>query len=164
MCLFTKWILPRKTHNYMTVYKVVKLKSHRKHIGKQRYFSPVMKDEIYLYQPIKATGRKTPQLYQNRYLCFSPFYGRRRVLRGIPPNMRFEGIVYTVEDGYIHCCTSKEYAEQWIKANTWLFPHKRWAILKCIIYPNTLYFKDYSGNQICVRSLVPMEVIKRGVV
>ena len=123
----------------MTVYKVVRLKSHRKHIGKQRYFSPIIKDEIYLHRPINATGRKTPR-----------------------SNMKFEGIVYTVEDGYIHCCTSKEYAEQWIKINAQLLPHKRCAILKCIVYPNILYFKDYSGNQICVRSLVPMEVIKQG--
>lgn len=161
MCLFTKQILPIKTHNYITVYKVVGVKRYSKH-GRYRYYTPVMKKEISLYQPIVATGRKTPRYLQHRYLYFNKFMLQYRLLCCELKDRKPEAVIYSVEDGYIHCCSSIEYAKKWVKKNSTLFPHKKWAIIKCIVNPNTLYFRSFNGEELCVRSLTPREVVLHG--
>lgn len=152
----------------MTVYKVVRVRRKSKK-GRQSLFSPVTKTPIYLTNKITACGPKRARLTEWRYLvsgfswcgietpdrvqCFMPC--SRELLQRTD-------IVYTVEAGYIHCLPSIKFAEEWTKRNSMLFPHRRWAIVECIVPYGTLYFENYDKTQICVRTLIPRKIVSQG--
>lgn len=139
MCLFTKQIMPIKARNYITCYKVVRRYPHR--TGLNKYKTPYMRTSIQLYKeynvngPIKATKTVTP--------------------------------MFSVEGGYIHCCTTLDSAKHWLKRNYHLFKHEKkvfsqYAIIKCIIPPGSLYYKNYNGTEIATKKLLTREIVLQG--
>ena len=154
MCLYTNWLLPRKTKEWTTVYKVVKVKGKRKR--QKHFYTPVTKEEVYLYQEYTANGPKTstvPRVYAY-YRCFTNRWEVRAypVLYSIP--------VYIIERGYIHCCATIDTAVNWAKKNNHLL-FSRYAVIKCLVPPGTLYYKSLSKTDdlLCVRSLITREIV-----
>lgn len=152
----------------MTVYKVVKVRRNSKK-GKQSLRSPVTKTPIYLNNTITAYGPKRARLTEWRYLVprFSWLDTKKSyyVQCFMPCSHELQqktDIVYTVEAGYIHCLPDIKSAEEWTKKNSTLFPHRRWAIVECIVPCGTLYFENYDKTQICVRTLIPRKIVSHG--
>ena len=168
MCLYSRAFLPRRTKTVMTVYKVVKVRRNSK-TGRQSLCSPVRKTPIYLFNKITACGPKRAKLTEWRYLVpgLSWFDIKipHRVQCFMPCSYTLQqetDIVYTVEEGYIHCCPDIKSAEEWTKKNSVFFPHRRWAIVECIVPYGTLYFENYDKTQICVRTLIPRKIVSHG--
>lgn len=168
MCLYSRAFLPRRTKTIMTVYKVVRVRRKSKK-GRQSLCSPVTKTPIYLTNKITACGPKRAKLTEWRYLVKDfPFFGMKSSysVRCFRPcfyeSERETDIVYTVEAGYIHCLPDIKSAEEWTKRNSGLFPHRRWAIVECIVPYGTLYFENYDKTQICVRTLIPRKIVSHG--
>lgn len=152
----------------MTVYKVVKVRRKSKK-GRQSLCSPVTKTPIYLTNKITAYGPKRARLTEWRYLvpsflCLSTekSYDIRCFMPCSYTLQQETDIVYTVDAGYIHCCPDIKSAEEWTKRNSGLFPHRRWAIVECIVPWGTLYFENYDKTQICVRTLIPRKIVSHG--
>jgi hypothetical protein len=169
MCLYSRAFLPRRTKTVMTVYKVVRIRKKSKK-GRQSLFSPVTRTPIYLNNKITANGPKRARLTEWRYLVpgFSWLFntGTPYTVRCFMPRsyslQQETDIVYTVDAGYIHCCPDFISAYEWTKRNSGLFPHRRWAIVKCIVPCGTLYFENYDKTQICVRTLIPRKIVSHG--
>ena len=152
----------------MTVYKVVRIRKRSK-TGRQSLFSPITKTPIYLTNKITACGPKRARLTEWKYLVpgFSwlGIETPHRVQCFMPCSHELQqktDIVYTVEAGYIHCLPDIKSAEKWTKSNSTLFPHRRWAIVECIVPYGTLYFENYDKTQICVRTLIPRKIVSHG--
>ena len=158
MCLFTFQIMPIKARRQITVYKVVKRKYKKR---KPIYTTPIMKRHVYLNQPMVDEGRKMPK--------DRSFFTKKGDYVNISKRPRKDAKpIYTIEEGYIHCCATIDDAIRWIETNRHLFPSNgksilkymyNWAIIECTIEPGTLYYKSFENDQLCAKSLTPKNIV-----
>lgn len=149
MCLYTKWILPRKTKRDILVYKVVAVDSYG------NMYTPFMKNTYYLQTPYSAEGPKTRTMDS----CFMRRNPKTRLGR-ITYSKYFDNDieVYRIDKGYIHCCKTLEAAKKW--RNSTLSRFYPYVIIKCLVHSDTLYFESALDDGIlCVRSLVTLEIV-----
>lgn len=171
MCLYTRQIMPTKARKDIVCYKIVRRYPHK--TGKKKYKTPCTRISIKCFSMYTAENL-SPNGQNNKIkVATNTAFIRLTKIADLhkyhahPFATSMNLMMYCVDKGYIHCCTTIEDCKKWIHVNYNLFPHNKkaafhWGIMKCIIPKGTLYYKSYDGTQVCAKTLKTTKIVLQG--